>query len=58
MDGQLNWQVFTHCTIGRATKLSVVQLEICGLAQEEDRLSAESLPISDMDKCAQPIIPL
>ena len=28
LDGQLNCQVFTHCIIGRATKLSAVQLVI------------------------------
>ena len=32
LDGQLNWQVFTHCITGRATKLSTVQLVICGMA--------------------------
>ena len=34
LDGQLNWQVFTHCIISRATKLLVVQLVICGMAQK------------------------
>ena len=34
LDGQLNWQAFTHCTIGRATKLSVVLSVICGMAHD------------------------
>ena len=32
LDGQLNWQMFTHCMIGRSTKLSVVQSIICDMA--------------------------
>ena len=32
LDGQLNWQVFTHHIIGGASKLSVVQAVICGMA--------------------------
>ena len=28
LDGQLNCQAFTHCIIGRATKLSTTQLVI------------------------------
>ena len=32
LDGQLNWQVFTHCIISRATELSTVQSVICGMA--------------------------
>ena len=35
LDGQLHWQVFTHCMIGRATKLSVVLSVICGMAHFE-----------------------
>ena len=35
LDRQLNWQAFTHCTIGRATKLLVVQSVICGMAHME-----------------------
>ena len=31
LDGQLNRQAFTHCIIGRATKLSVVWSVICGM---------------------------
>ena len=33
LDGQLKWQAFTHCIIGRATKLSVVRSVICGMVQ-------------------------
>ena len=32
LDGQLNWQAFTHSIISRATKLSVVLLVTCGMA--------------------------
>ena len=36
MDGQLNWQVFTHIIISRATRLLVVQLVICAMAHSSN----------------------
>ena len=38
LDGQLNCQVFTHCIIGRAAKLSTV----CGMAQKSPSFNLDS----------------
>ena len=38
LDGQLNWQAFTHCIISRATKLLTVQLVICSTGQNNVKL--------------------
>ena len=50
LDGQLNWQAFTHCIIGRVTKLSIVQLVICGMAHTA-QLGIEHIYVSPFRPC-------